>query len=186
MYGQTEASPRISYLPPSIARQKIGSVGLPIPGGKIHVQNPSTEGVGELVYLGPNVCLGYAESIEDLGLGDQLGGVLHTGDIGRVDNEGIIFITGRSKRFIKLAGISVGMDSLENSIRQKTDHEAAVVGQDDVLVIVIRGNPNDQLKELALGDLGVSPNLVRVEFIDELPRLETGKIDYQQLRSLYV
>jgi long-chain acyl-CoA synthetase len=186
MYGQTEASPRISYLPPSMARQKIGSVGLPIPGGKLQVQNPNSEGEGELVYSGPNVCLGYAESVEDLGLGDELGGILQTGDIGRVDNDGIIFITGRSKRFVKLAGISVGMDSLENSIREKTEHEAAVVGQDDGLVIVIKGNPDEHLKALVLGDLGVSPNLVKVEFIDELPRLETGKIDYQQLRSLYV
>jgi len=177
MYGQTEASPRISYLPPSIARQKIGSVGQPIPGGKLQVENPDSEGVGELVYLGPNVCLGYAESIEDLGLGDELGGILHTGDIGRVDNEGIIFITGRSKRFVKLAGISVGMDSLENSIREKIGHEVAVVGQDDGLVIVIKGNPDKRLKPLALGELGVSPNLVKVENIDDPPRLEPGKID---------
>jgi len=186
MYGQTEASPRISYLPPSIARQKIGSVGIPIPGGKLQVQNPNSEGIGELVYSGPNVCMGYAESFEDLSLGDELGGILHTGDIGRADSEGIVFITGRSKRFVKLAGISVGMDSLENSIRENLEREVAVVGQDDGLVIVIKGNPDEGLRALALGDLGVSPNLVKVEFIDELPRLETGKIDYQQLKSIYV
>src|SRR5664279_5877092 len=71
MYGQTEATARISYVPFEQVGRKIGSVGIAIPEGSLTVD----EDTGELIYCGPNVMMGYAESREDLAKGDELHGV---------------------------------------------------------------------------------------------------------------
>lgn len=186
MYGQTEASPRISYLPPAMAREKIGSVGVPISGGRLEIANPNSEGTGEVIYFGPNVCLGYATSASELALGDSLGGRLQTGDLGRLDSEGYLFLTGRSKRFVKLAGTSVGMDSLEALIRESLKLETAVVGRDDKLVVVAQASQDLQLANQILERVNVSPNLLQIIFLEEIPRLDSGKINYQLLSSTYV
>ena len=104
MYGQTEATARISYLPSGSLPHKEGSVGIAIPGGNIEIHDENsipqihTE-VGELIYSGENVALGYAECGEDLKKGDEFNGVLHTGDIARKDEDGFVYIVGRQKRF---------------------------------------------------------------------------------------
>ena len=186
MYGQTEASPRISYLPPAMARKKIGSVGVPIPGGSVEISKPDSNGIGEILYSGPNVCLGYAVSIQDLASSDELLGKLFTGDLGRLDEDGYIFLNGRSKRFVKLAGTSVGMDSMENAIKENLNLDVAVVGRDDKLVIVVQRAYDIDTAAQILELIDASTNLMKVEFVDELPRLDTGKLDYQFLSASYV
>lgn len=85
MYGQTEATARIAYLPPALLPEKAGAIGRAIPGGKLRLVEE------ELVYEGPNVMMGYAENRDDLMKGDELNGVLYTGDLGRVDADGLFF-----------------------------------------------------------------------------------------------
>ena len=108
MYGQTEASPRMSYLPSIMMKNKLGSIGVPIPGGKFYLIDESNQIIndpdveGELVYEGDNVCLGYARNCNDLASGDSNKGMLKTGDIAKVDSDGFCYITGRKKRFLKL------------------------------------------------------------------------------------
>ncbi|MGH9582579.1 MAG: AMP-binding protein, partial [Bryobacteraceae bacterium] len=86
MYGQTEAAARISVLPSHLVSAKLGSAGLPIPGGT--VETDASDGAeGELIYSGPNVMMGYASCRDDLALGDMLGGKLYTGDRARIDPE---------------------------------------------------------------------------------------------------
>ena len=110
MYGQTEATARMSYLPPEDCLKKPGSIGIPVPGGKFSLLGEDGEPVcgtgvdGELIYEGANVSLGYAKNKEDLMRGDENRGVLHTGDIARRDADGYYYIAGRKKRFIKLYG----------------------------------------------------------------------------------
>ena len=90
MYGQTEAAPRMGYLPAERAVEKCGSMGVPVPGGQFRllgedgapIDAPDT--VGELVYRGPNVAMGYARRAEELALGDEWHGELHTGDMARL------------------------------------------------------------------------------------------------------
>lgn len=104
MYGQTEASPRISYVPPDRALAKLGSVGIALSIGRLYTDAVDCVSEGELIYEGPNVCMGYAYSREDLSKPDSNKGILKTGDIATIDNEGFATIVGRKKRFVKVYG----------------------------------------------------------------------------------
>lgn len=119
MYGQTEATARMSYLPPADCLRKIGSIGIAIPGGSFsildddHAELTKPNAIGELCYDGPNVSLGYAHCADDLQLGDERHGRLFTGDIAYCDEEGFYYIAGRKKRFVKIMGKRVNMDEVE-------------------------------------------------------------------------
>src|SRR5208283_5186684 len=115
MYGQTEATARIAILPAGEFERKKGSAGCAIPGGRLSIERQDGTmaeigGEGEIIYRGPNVMMGYAERPEDLALGDDLRGVLPTGDLGYLDDEGYLFVTGRNKRIGKLFGLRVNLD----------------------------------------------------------------------------
>lgn len=109
MYGQTEASPRMSYIPSERIIEKAGSIGIAIPGGDLSIDIET----GELIYKGSNVMMGYAKCLEDLEKGDEMDGVLHTGDTATIDQDGYFTITGRMKRFIKLFGLRINLDEVE-------------------------------------------------------------------------
>ena len=112
MYGQTEASPRMSYIDVT-KNNKIKSIGKPLVGGKMKIIN------NEIVYFGKNVSLGYAKDIRDLYLGDINKGKLYTGDYGKKDNEGFFYITGRKKRISKLFGLRINLDDIELSLNKR-------------------------------------------------------------------
>lgn len=139
MYGQTEATARISYVPWERLFEKIGSVGVAIPGGKIDL---SAE--GELIYEGPNVMLGYAEARADLARGDEMGGRLATGDLGYRDADGFHYITGRLKRFIKMTGLRLNLDEVEKMLESALACPVACAGRDEALHVVIESaQPSD-------------------------------------------
>jgi acyl-CoA synthetase (AMP-forming)/AMP-acid ligase II len=178
MYGQTEAGPRMAVLPPDRIAGKPGSAGLPIPGGAFSIVD------GEVVFTGPSVMMGYAESAADLARGDELGGVLRTGDLGRLDDEGFLFLTGRLKRIGKVFGVRVNLDDVERTL---AGHGAvAAVAGDDRLHVFVEGADAEAARcvrgELAsLLDTHFSG--LDVRGIDALPLLPTGKIDYRSLES---
>ena len=81
MYGQTEATSRMSYVPPHQLKNKVASIGVPINGGRFELDTSSNEleeGIGEIVYTGQNVCMGYSEVRSDLSKGDVNNGILFT------------------------------------------------------------------------------------------------------------
>jgi len=141
MYGQTEATARISYLPPENALEKCGSIGIAIPGGALEIRDIETgeviveaEREGELIYRGPNVMLGYAETAEDLNEEDACKGVLTTGDIAYRDQDGFFTITGRIKRFIKMYGNRISLDAIEHQLKEE-GFDVQCTGRDDLLLI---------------------------------------------------
>ena len=121
MYGAAEATARMSYLPSEFSCKKIGSIGVPIPGGKFWIEDNNQKKIekeneiGELYYSGKNVCLGYAENINDLSKGDENKGILKTGDIAKKDKDNFYYILGRNDRFVKIFGNRINLDELENS-----------------------------------------------------------------------
>ena len=120
MYGQTEATARLSYLPPNQLGEKIGSIGVAIPEVELKIVDENfvevkREDIGEIVARGDNIMRGY---FRDKNLTDSTlrKGWLCTGDIGRMDNDGFIFIDGRKKEIIKVGGKRVSPKEIEEVI----------------------------------------------------------------------
>lgn len=187
MYGQTEAAPRITTLAHEDFAEHAETVGQALPGGRIEIVGandvPGVE--GEVIYHGPNVMLGYAENQGDLGLGDVMGGRLATGDIGKLDDEGRLTITGRIKRMGKVAGLRVNLDEVERTL-SSLGEEFAVVGKAEVLLLYHLPNADiEALKERALKQLSdhftLPKTTYRFQEIAEFPRTRREKIDYQAL-----
>jgi len=179
MYGQTEATARIAYVPPERACEGRGSIGIPVPGGKIEIVE------GELVYSGPNVMLGYAGSREDLAAGDELGGRLHTGDIARIGENGFCYILGRKKRFIKLMGLRINCDDVERQLSTRFSRKCVVLGSDSHMAVAIAAaGPEDEIIAFLRKTYHIKGSLCSVRVVAEFPLLPTGKIDYAALQRL--
>ena len=177
MYGQTEATARISYLPPEYLQDKPGSIGKPIKGGKLDI-DPSS---GELRYYGPNIFGGYATRIEDL-LEYQQDTVLYTGDIARQDEDGFFYITGRSKRFIKLFGTRINLDEIEQLLKQSFAGASFIcmAEEDQYLVVAFfdAAIHEKAIKTLLFEQIKVHPASIKVRLLDQMPLTPNGKIDY--------
>jgi acyl-CoA synthetase (AMP-forming)/AMP-acid ligase II len=190
MYGQTEATARIAYLPPELASANPTSIGRPIPGGELAIVDasgapvPGPDVSGELVYRGANVMLGYAERATDLALPDQLNGVLRTGDIASRDGQGLYFINGRMKRFIKINGNRVGLDEIESFLAEQ-GYRAAVVGQDEKLQLLLEGEADAALPKLLWQTFSIHPRNCAVRTCEALPRSAAGKIVYPEVSALF-
>ena len=147
MYGQTEATARMSFVPPERLSAKPGSIGIAIPGGAFDLVDEGmrpiagANTVGQLRYTGANVMMGYAEQASDLAAPDVQGGSLLTGDLALRDEEGYYFLRGRLKRFIKVFGNRIGLDEVEWQLRDM-GFDVAVTGRDDLLLIAWRGAPS--------------------------------------------
>lgn len=190
-YGQTEGTARMAYLPAELVHQKIGCIGKAIPGGKLYLKDENGNIIdkpdvsGEMFYEGPNVTMGYAEKKEDLLLGDERKGVLPTGDLARMDNDGYFYIVGRLSRFLKLAGHRVGLDECERIINSRFEITSACSGNDSALVIFVTEDCHvDEIQRYISEKLKLNMNLIRVIVIDSIPRNEAGKILYKELNSL--
>lgn len=187
MYGQTEATARMSYLPFDSTLEKYSSIGIAIPGGTFQlIDNEGCEIIeedndGELVYSGSNVSLGYAECKDDLIKGDENNGKLFTGDIARRDKDGYYYITGRKKRFIKIYGNRVNLDAAEQIIKEITS-SCACVGVDDKLLIYITDRSLSELcRNLLIEKTGLNNRAFEVRIIPEIPKSSSGKVLYANL-----
>lgn len=183
MYGQTEATARMAYLPPELAATVPGAVGIAVPGGSFRIDPVPGLADGELVYTGPNVMLGYAESPEDLGKGRTIT-ELRTGDLARQHANGVYEVVGRRSRFVKIVGLRVDLGQVEKSLAD-LGVQAASAGTDDGLVVAVEGDHDTHLlgKVLAQG-LGLPRAALQVHTVQHLPRLATGKLDYQAVQAL--
>lgn len=188
MYGQTEATARIAYLPPEQATTAPDCIGIAIPDGELHLvddRNQRVEEVGrvgELVYSGPNVMMGYAHDALDLRRGSELIS-LRTGDLAMRTEAGLLRITGRLARFSKIAGIRIDHAALEDVCR-KGGIDAAVTGEDSRLCVFHTSARRDEAVASLLAAVTKLPaNHFDIRFIAKLPRSAAGKIDYPALKA---
>ncbi|MER5948447.1 AMP-binding protein [Streptomyces sp. NPDC001904] len=186
MYGQTEATARIAYLPPDLVSRKPGSIGRAVPGGTLYLKDEHGERIaaprqtGRLHYEGPNVMQGYAAGRADLASGDQLGGVLDTGDLAYADADGCYYVAGRRGRFVKLSGIRYDLDELERGLA-RTGITCACGGSDEQLKVAIEdGAQARHVKQTLRRTFRVDPTQVRVVAVPHISRTATGKIAYAQ------
>lgn len=195
MYGQCEATARMAYLPADKAVEKYGSMGIAIPGGRLELID--TEGneiheadtVGELVYTGPNVTLGYAQNVSDLEKGDERFGRLETGDMAKRDKDGYYFIVGRKKRFLKIFGNRVNLDETERMVKQfAKECDCACGGVDDKLCVFLTGASVQRLEQVhhfLAEKTGLHPSAFVVKKIEQIPKNEAGKTLYSKLEEYY-
>ncbi len=190
MYGQTEATARMSYLPADRALDKCGSMGVPIPGGEFWLQDEQgnliddAEVVGELVYRGANVTLGYAECKADLALADERQGVLVTGDMAKRDLDGFYYIVGRKKRFVKIFGSRVNLDETERLLLDK-GYVCACTGVDDRMsVYTEQEGKEEEIRKLVSHLLNLNMSAFVVRHIPSIPKNESGKTLYTALENL--
>lgn len=182
-YGQTEATARMCYLPHTKTLSKKCSIGNAIPEGEIFIEyqnEPNTDNqIGELIYKGPNVTLGYAENLDDLLKGDEFKGQIKTGDLVEVDGEGDIFIVGRKKRFLKLFGLRISLDIVENSIKNTFDTDVYCVGDDKLLKILITNKELiEDIKKHTIELTNLYHKAIKVVHVDAIPRSKSGKVLY--------
>ncbi|WP_338776050.1 AMP-binding protein [Streptomyces sp. DG1A-41] len=186
MYGQTEATARMAYLPPQLAAERPEAVGVPIPGGSFRLLPADGHGpdVGELLYSGPNVMLGYAESPADLALGRTVE-ELRTGDLARRAPDGLYEIVGRRSRFAKILGLRIDPQRVE-SLLEEHGVTAYCAGDGEALAVAALGHAGEQarIRRLVAQECGLPSRAVRVRVLDRLPRLATGKPDYAAVRRL--
>ncbi len=180
MYGQSEATARMTYLRPDLARQHPDAVGRPVRGGSVTIED------GEVVFRGPNVMLGYAEGAVDLARGRTVR-ELRTGDLGRFTPEGLLQVVGRRARFVKVLGHRVDLDVVEQRLRA-LGHDVRCAGRDGLLVVTARGAQHaparETVRRAAVAACGAPAHAVAVVAVDEHPTLETGKPDYAAVLRL--
>ncbi len=190
MYGQTEASPRMTTLQHRDFARKTGSVGVALPRGRLSIVNDegaplAAESIGTVVYEGPNVMLGYAMSRSDLGKGDEFRGRLETGDLGRLDAEGFLYLAGRTKRFAKIAGYRLGLDEIEQELFAVCSVACLDLGEK---IAVVHEQESETALKTRLRELAASykvpPSSFSLLKTAQIPRGASGKVNYAQLKEL--
>lgn len=187
-YGQTECSARMTYLPADLVTEKICSIGIAEPNTKLSiiddkgVETCEGEAIGEMVFRGDNVTLGYATCADDLKLGDENHGVMHTGDIARRDADGCYYIVGRMKRFLKIFGLRIGLDEIENLVKAEFNVDCVCTGHDELLRIYVTNKELlNEVKTFVCEKTHLYHNNVESLYIEAIPRNEAGKVKFQEL-----
>jgi acyl-CoA synthetase (AMP-forming)/AMP-acid ligase II len=186
MYGQTEATARMTCLPPHLAVEHPHAVGVPVPGGRVRVDPVPDrgDGVGELVFEGPGVMLGYAEDVRDLARGRDVT-ELRTGDLARLGPDGLVEIVGRATRFAKVFGLRIDLAHAEELLARHGFVTSTVEVDGTVLIAVEGDHDVDWVARLAAEDLGLPRHAVTAVAVPALPRGGAGKVDAVAVRSLH-
>ncbi|SEN56459.1 Acyl-CoA synthetase (AMP-forming)/AMP-acid ligase II [Chitinophaga rupis] len=182
MYGQTEATARMAYLPPEALLSKAGSIGIPVKNGRFDI-SPDTQ---ELVYTGPNVFGGYATGTADLQTFDHHP-VLYTGDMAEKDADGYYYITGRMKRFVKLFGTRVNLDEVEAILKNTLNGgTVACIGVEDKYLLVqhLGALDSSAIKQLLSEKLQLHVSVFRIQQVDEFLLTPNGKVDYTAMQQM--
>lgn len=189
-YGQSECTARMAYLPPKWAVGKVGSIGIAVPNAELSllaeddtpITTPHTE--GEMCYRGKNVTMGYAYHSQDLALGDERHGFIHTGDLAYFDEDGCYYIVGRKGRFLKLFGMRVGLDECEQIIQNECGVDCACVGTDEKMIVYITDTcKQEEVKNALVQKTHIVATSFEIRILPEIPKNPTGKKLYSKLEN---
>jgi len=196
-YGLTETSPAVCINPLDL-KEYNGSIGLPVPSTNVAIWSEEGQVLpvgepGELMVQGPQVMKGYWQRPDETRKVLTYDGWLHTGDIARMDEDGYFYIVDRKKDMILVSGFNVYPNEIEDVVMEHPDVlEVAAVGIPDehsgevVKLFVVRKNPSlteEALKEFCHTNLTGYKRPKQIEFRDELPKSNVGKILRRELRD---
>lgn len=200
-YGQTESSPRLTYLGPDELSERPTSCGRPIPGVKIEILDPEGRAlppgeVGEVVATTPGLMRGYVSGDERSSGRIDEQGRLRTGDLGKLDGEGYLFLAGRSSEMLKTAGERISPREIEEILEVLPGvRECAVLGIPDpilgerivALLVVDPARPPAllELKQRSLKQLPFVRLPREFRLVAELPKTSSGKIRRGELQALF-
>jgi acyl-CoA synthetase (AMP-forming)/AMP-acid ligase II len=180
MYGQTEASPRMTYIEKKNMLKKENSVGKAVYGGRIYITNDvgakvKTNTLGNIMYKGKNVFLGYSNNYKDL---DKINNtqVLNTGDIGKLDNEKFLYIYGRKKRFIKLFGNRYSLDRIEQSLKDRGINSVCKISDNNLEISIVTKHKNINIKKIIYQITGIKENYIKLKYIKKINLSYSGKV----------
>lgn len=185
MYGQTEATARMAYVPPERLLDNPGCIGTPIPGGSFLLIGEAGERIdkadtpGELVYSGPNIMMGYAVQSADLAKGHELA-ELETGDLAVRTTQGLYRIVGRKSRFSKLFGLRISLDEVEATLT-RSGVRSVVAGDDELIAIAAYQIDSAGVIERLASEFKLPASVFSVVTYAEFPTLSSGKFDYQEI-----
>lgn len=196
MYGQTEATARLAYLPPDRLRDKAGAIGIPIPGVDLRVvdddgRDVEDGAVGNLIARGDNITRGYFEAPDETQhiLKD---GWLWTHDLARRDRDGYFFVVGRSRGMLKVSGHRFAPEEVEERVEQHPAvREACVVGASHpvtgqipwAFVALDAAVDGATLRKFCAETLPIFKVPRNIVVVDQLPRSEAGKIRRAELEQ---
>lgn len=186
MYGQTEATARIAYLPAEYFTDNVGVIGQAIPNTKLYLIDGLEREItefnrpGELCVVGDNVFGGYATTIAELSSFSQ-NLPLKTGDIAQRLESGFYQIVGRSKRICKLAGKRINLDEVQSWLSTVLGQEVICTGSEDAFNAYVSEHTNADIKKMLADKLKCHSRLVSVAHLKSIPRLSNGKVDYHAL-----
>lgn len=186
MYGQTEATARIAYLPAEYFSTNTGIIGQAIPNTKLYIIDGSEHEItgkntpGELCVLGDNVFGGYATSVDELNTFTQ-NLPLKTGDIAQRLENGFYQIVGRSKRICKITGKRINLDEIQAWISTELGLEIICTGSEDAFYAYISEYTDVNIKKMLADKLKCHSRLISVVHLKAFPRLSNGKVNYHAL-----
>ena len=190
MYGQTECSPRMAFLDWPSAEKKLGSIGKAIPNTKMWLENEQGQKitrpdvVAEIVFSGSNVCMGYAERLQDLKNPDQNSGLIRTGDLATIDSDGYFYIKGRLKRIAKIHGNRIHLDDIETKLKD-FEIDAVCIEKDGKILIFYETTRHEKtLLTIVSKVSNQRKSIFELCPIDALPRTSSGKINYKFLERI--
>ncbi len=207
-YGLTETSPVLTFNP--LKNTKIGSAGVPVPGVEINIRGKNKEGIGEVAARGPNIMKGYYKR-PDLTAEAIKGGWFRTGDLGYIDKDGYLFLTGRSKDVIVMSsGLNIYPDDIEEAYEKappvreicvfEVPRKAGREENQGLWAVVVpdigyfRDNNEMNLKEVVKANIEMISRRLPAHkrimgftvTLDDLPRTVLGKVKRYAVREAYL
>ncbi len=181
MYGQTEASPRMSYLEWKKFYLKLGSIGKPLDGCKFQIFREDRKIIkksyvkGEIVFFGKNVSLGYSKNYKDLYKGDINKGILYTGDIGYKDNENYYFLSARKNRISKIFGLRINLDDIENFLKKFKINSKCLIGNKKLRILIKNNYSKKKIKLKVSNFTRINENYIQIIKVKKYPRQSVFK-----------
>ena len=181
MYGSTEATARISILDWKF-RNKIGSVGKPLLQTKVKLSEDKKSS-NRILFRGRNVSLGYAKNLNDLKKGDTNKGQILMDDIGKIDRDGFLFILGKNSRFIKLHGLRINLDEIQDLLSSINFPSKCVFKNNKLMIFILKKKLVNKAEIFIKKNLKINHHHFKVIIIKSFPLNKNKKVDFKKLEN---